>query len=121
MSMFGYLALGLAIIANVVANIMLKRAVQGLDTESVRSIALSMLGSGAFWIAICSLTILLSSYLFAIRLVPLGVAYAGVTSVTIALLTAWSMLYGGESLGWLRVFGIAAIILGFICVVMPGK
>lgn len=121
MSMIGYLALGLAIVANVVANISLKRAMQDLEVDGLRSVVTGLVGSGAFWLGICCLAVLLSSYLFAIRLIPLGIAYAGVTSLTIALLTVWGMLYGGEQVGTLRLFGIIAVILGFVCIVMPAK
>lgn len=117
----GFLALGLAILANVLANISLKRAMQGLEVDGLRSIVLGLIGSGAFWMGICSLAVLLSAYLFAIRIIPLGVAYAGVTSLTIALLTIWGMLYGGENVGMLRLIGIVAVILGFVCIVLPGK
>lgn len=117
----GFLALGLAILANVIANIALKQAMQSLEVDGLRSVVLGLLGSGAFWLGICSLAVLLSSYLFAIRLIPLGIAYAGVTSLTIALLTLWGMLYGAEQVGMLRLIGIAAVILGFVCIVMPTK
>ncbi len=117
----GFLALGIAILANVIANISLKHAMQNLEVNGVRSVIFGLLGSGAFWMGICSLAVLLSAYLFAIRLIPLGIAYAGVTSLTIALLTVWGMFYGGENVGMLRLIGITAVILGFVCIVMPGK
>lgn len=117
----GFLALGLAILANVIANISLKRTMQGLEVDGLRSIILGLLGSGLFWLGIGCLAVLLSSYLFAIRIIPLGIAYAGVTSLTIALLTIWGVLYGGESLGPVRLIGIIAVILGFVCIVLPGK
>ncbi len=118
---FGFLALTLAILANVVSNILLKRAMQNLEADDLRSTILELLNSGSFWMGISSLAVLLSAYLFAIRLIPLGIAYAGVTSLTIVLLTVWGIFYGGESVGTVRLIGIVAVVLGFVCIVIPLK
>lgn len=114
--MSAYFALLLAVLGNTIANIALKRAMQGMDAENRLQAVLGLLGSGFFWLGIGSAGVLLVSYLFAIRTLPLGASYATVTALTIAILTAWGMVTGAEPADAVRLAGIAAIVVGFVLV-----
>lgn len=115
----GFLALGVAVAANFVANLALKRAMVQVEGGGLVAIALTLLGSLAFWIGIGSAMVLLAAYLYAIRTVPLGISYASVTALTIGLLTTWGFLSGAEPVTLTRMIGVAVIIAGFILVMLP--
>lgn len=115
----GYIALGIAVAANFTANLALKRAMVHSGAEGLAATLLSLLGSLAFWIGIGSAMVLLGAYLYAIRTVPLGISYAAVTALNIALLTVWGVLSGADSFSALKMTGVAVIILGFILIMVP--
>lgn len=119
MTGFGYLALGIAVAANFIANIALKRAMQRLETGSIGDVIMGLLGSLPFWIGMGSAMVLLGAYLFAIRILPLGTSYAAVTALTIALLTIWGFWSGSDTLTLAKVAGVCAIIIGFVLVTVP--
>lgn len=114
-------ALLLAICSNAFANVMLKRAMSGIEAEGPGAVAAALLRSGAFWAGIAGAVVLLGAYLLAIRSLPLGPTYAAVTSVTIALLTAWGLTFGQESLGWMKLAGVGAVILGIVLIVASAE
>ena len=68
------------------------------------------------WLGFLCAGVLLVSYLFAIRTLPLGASYATVTAMTIAILTAWGIFSGSEPADPLRLAGIGAIMIGFVLV-----
>lgn len=115
----GYVALGIAVIANFVANLALKRAMQQVGGGGLGDTLATLIGSLAFWIGIGSAMVLLGAYLFAIRTVPLGISYATVTALTIALLTAWGTLSGADPFSAVKMTGVAVIIFGFVLIMAP--
>lgn len=119
MSGLGYMALGIAVIANFVANLALKRAMQQAGSGSLADILFALLASIWFWSGIISAVVLLGAYLFAIRTVPLGVSYATVTALTIALLTTWGFLLGSDSFSVIKIVGVTAIIAGLVLITVP--
>ena len=119
MTGLGYVALGIAVLANFTANIALKRAMQQVGGGSLGDILLGLLGSLAFWTGIGSAVVLLSAYLFAIRTLPLGTSYAAVTALTIAALTVWGFWTGSDPVTIFKAIGVMAIILGFLLVTLP--
>lgn len=119
MILWGYMALGLAVAANFCANIALKRAMQGVGGDSLREVITSLLFSWPFWVGIGAAVVLLSAYLFAIRILPLGTSYAAVTALTIALLTTWGFWTGSDPFTLAKVIGVMAIIIGFVLVTLP--
>ena len=114
-----FMALILAIIANVVSNLLLKKAMVTAKGDTVRETVFGVLTSVWAWAGFLCLAVLLVSYLTAIRTLPLGPSYATVTAMTIAMLTAWGMLSGTEPLTVIKLVGIGAIIIGFILITVP--
>lgn len=115
----GYLALGIAVLANFSSNLAFQRAMQQVEGGSLGEILWSLLGSFPFWLGIGFAMVLLGAYLFAIRILPLGTSYAAVTALTIALLTTWGFWSGSDTLTWAKVTGILAIIVGFVLITGP--
>lgn len=109
-------ALLLAVFANVISNILFKRGMQDARGETVRETVFAALTSGAIWAGFLCAGVLLVSYLFAIRTLPLGASYATVTALTIAILTAWGIVTGTEPADPVRLAGIGAIVFGFVLV-----
>lgn len=113
------LALCLAILANVVSNLLFKHAMTTVKGETPLQTVLGVLTSIPAWAGFLCAGVLLASYLYAIRTLPLGPSYASVTAMTIALLTAWGMISGTEPLVPVKLVGIAAIIIGFVLITVP--
>ena len=115
----GYVALGVAVAANFAANLALKRAMVQLEGGGLAATLLALLGSLAFWVGIGCAMVLLGAYLYAIRTVPLGIAYAAVTALNIALLTSWGFMSGTDPFSTLKLVGVAVIIFGFVLIMLP--
>ena len=110
--MIYWFALLLAILGNVGANIAFKRFT--IDTEiswSVSSVV-QALSHPALWIGLMFGVGLLGCYLFAIRSIPLGVAYTAATSLSIVGITCAGILIYGETIGVRSAIGIAAVLGG---------
>lgn len=119
MNGLGYLALGIAVAANFTSNLALKRAMQQVEGGGLFRTATTLAGSMAFWTGIGCALVLLAAYLYAIRTLPLGISYATVTGLNIALLTGWGVLSGTDPVSLIRMVGVGVIILGFVLVVVP--
>jgi len=115
----GLLFMIVAIAANVTANLLLKRAMGGIDGARPLEALVHFLTSWTAWAGIASAGILFVSYLMAIRTLPLAPTYAAVTATTIALLTAWGLTLGGEAFSLPKLLGILAIAVGFVLIVVP--
>lgn len=112
-----YVSLCVAVLANIVSNVSLRRAVRDVDTQSAFSIATGLLTSPAAWLGIASAGLLLAAYMTAIRSLPLSMCYAAVTVLAMAGLTAWGGLTGTEVITPLRLLGLALVVAG-ICLVV---
>lgn len=119
MTSVGYLALAVAVGSNFVANIALKRAMGRVSGDNLWEVLGTLLSTAAFWVGMGFAVLLLGSYLFAIRILPLSTSYAAVTALTIALLTVWGFWSGTDTLTLPKVVGVIAIIAGFVLVTVP--
>jgi multidrug transporter EmrE-like cation transporter len=107
-----WIALFLAILGNVGANIAFKRFT--LDTEFSRSVpsVMSALTHPALWIGLFLGFGLLVCYVFAIRSIPLSMAYTAATSLSIVGVTCAGVLIYGDTIGLRSIVGIAAVLAG---------
>src|SRR5580693_1930731 len=87
MNVIPWVALCVAVLANVVTNISLKLAAKATSSASSAQLFGSFLRQPWIWIGLCAGIVLLGSYIFAIRYIGLGLSYAIVTSVTLVLVT----------------------------------
>ena len=121
MTPISIIAVIVAITANVASNILFKAAMQRASGEGFLQVALSVARTWQIWLGLTLAGVLVVSYLIAIRNLPLGPTYAQVTGMTIALLTLWGYVMGGQSLDVIKLLGTALIIAGFLLVVIPFK
>ena len=105
-------ALTLCVVANVGCNIAFKRLVDSTDGASFWRLNGGVLGELALWIGLLLAGLALAGYLYAIRIVPLSIAYAVVTSVSIVLLALAGSLFLNESISIKQIAGFSLIIVG---------
>ncbi len=114
--MTAWLALLLSVAANVGSNIAFKRFMDSATLEFSWHAVWSALLTPSFWIGgICAVTVLLT-YLFAIRVVPLGVAYPLVTSLSTICVALAGVTLFGETLKPVAMLGIALVIGGVVLI-----
>jgi multidrug transporter EmrE-like cation transporter len=110
-----YLILGIAIITNAVANILMKvgmNKVGGLDIGSVNDIIHKFLLNYIVLLGIAFFGVALISYSYVLSHIQLSIAYPIMTSLGFVIVIVTSLLYLGEKLTLLQVCGICSIILG---------
>lgn len=107
-----WLALLLAICGNIGANIAFKKFT--IETEISRSWSsvTTALLHPMLWVGLGLGVMLLGSYLFAIRQIPLSAAYTLATSLSIVGVTTAGVFLFGETIGVRSVLGIATVIFG---------
>jgi multidrug transporter EmrE-like cation transporter len=105
-------ALFVAVIANVVANSALKVAVASVSANSDRGVLLQLLSQASLWVGLAFATVLLVSYMAALRGLPASTAYVVVSSLAVlGLLVVDNALYG-IPLGGTKLLGTALAVGG---------
>jgi drug/metabolite transporter (DMT)-like permease len=110
-----YLQIFLTVLLTAAAQIFLKvGADQSVGDDSVMSwVGLKELGSGMTWLGILAFVASFGGWLYALRFLPLGIAFALTNGVHIFVpLGSWYFL--GDHIGWLRGSGILTIIAGIL-------
>ncbi len=82
----------------------------GVETW-VSWLGVAALGSGWTWLGIVFYILSFGSWLYALRFLPLGLAF-NLTNVVYVLVPVASWLFLGEKLGSMRVIGIILILVG---------
>ena len=111
-----WLALGLAVLFNVLANISLKLATAVMSESASPLTIRAALENVWLWIGGVSCVLLLLSYLYALRGIGLGTTYAAVTSLALILVTVLSSKIFGEPLTASKGIGIVAVIAGIVLI-----
>lgn len=101
-----------AVVANVAANVSLKKLATGLKFDGIGPLVTSVLLTPWSWIAGGSCAVLLTLYVLAIRTLPLGVTYITVSSLALAGLTVIDVVTGGKTLDFWWLAGLSFVILG---------
>jgi multidrug transporter EmrE-like cation transporter len=108
-----YVILGLAIIFNAMANILMKIGMLKVDINSnIFSIASKSIIQPTIPLGIISFISALVCYLYVLSKVNLSIAYPIMTSMgfLIVILASWALLK--ESITWVQIAGFVFIILG---------
>lgn len=100
--------------ANVALNLLLKKGGQHLDTTSVVSLLLSILGSTWMWMAVISAGVLLTAFVAAIRMYSLSLTYTAVTALAMVSLTLVDAMVQQETIGIGRSVGLGLIVSGLL-------
>jgi multidrug transporter EmrE-like cation transporter len=111
-----WIALFLAIAGNVGGNIAFKHFVQTTDFQRSWILPGGALWQPSLWIGGLFAATLLVCYLYAIRTIPLGVAYTVATSISIAGVTCAGVLLYGEAIGLRTAIGIAVVMAGVVLI-----
>lgn len=107
-----WIALILAVGANIAANISFKYFIQNTEFNGIFPSVAAIARQPTFWIGGCLCVGLLGSYLYALRGIPIGVAYTAATSLSIAGITAAGVLIYGEAFGPRMAIGLACVVAG---------
>jgi multidrug transporter EmrE-like cation transporter len=111
-----WIALLLAVAANVGANIAFKSFVQNTDLKPDWSSFATAVAQPAIWIGLGLGGSLLGAYLYALKGIPLSVAYTAATTLSIAGVTCAGVLIYGENFSPRVGVGIATVIAGVILI-----
>ncbi len=109
-----------AIVANIVTNFALKTAVRGVDTTSILTIFGGLIKSPWAWCGMLGASVLLVSFMGAIRTLPLSTAYPILTALAILTMTIIEWGFQGVSIGPLKIVGLTLTILGVGALVANG-
>ncbi len=107
-----WIALFVAVAANVFANVALKIGMREVDVSADWRTIPALIANPWLWVGGSLAGILLGSYLLAIKGIPLSIAYpvvTGLAMVGIAIASAWFL---GESLGVSKLMGVCFVIFG---------
>jgi len=119
--MLYWCALLLAVFFNIAANTALKKSmIESNSTEGIYGLFGYLLTSSFFWMGLISAGLLLACYLFALRGVQLGIAYATVTGLAMVGVLFAGVLLFEESLSVLKVIGAVLVISGVFVLSQAG-
>jgi multidrug transporter EmrE-like cation transporter len=111
-----WIALLLAVAANVGANISFKRFVETTEAKPAWSSLPVALTQPTLWIGLGLGVGLLGAYLYALRGIPLSIAYTAATTLSVAGVTCAGVLIYGEPFSVRLAVGIGAMMLGLYLV-----
>ena len=111
-----WIALFVAVIANIGANIAFKHFLESSDLKWTKSAAVSAALHPSLWIGVGLGVTLLVSYLAALRGLPISVAYTTATTLSIAGITALGVLFYSEPFGWRMALGVATVVVGVLLI-----
>jgi multidrug transporter EmrE-like cation transporter len=106
----------LAVAANIGANISFKHFIQTTEAKPSWSSLPVALAQPTLWIGLGLGVGLLGAYLFALRGIPLSIAYTAATTLSVAGVTCAGVLIYGEPFTLRMGAGIGAIMLGLYLV-----
>jgi multidrug transporter EmrE-like cation transporter len=108
-----WLALALGVTFNIAANVFFKEAMRsGSPNLGLQAYVLGLLGCGWLWLGVLSSVALLGSYLYALRAVPLVIAYPTVTGLAMVGIALVSSTFLGTTLVMWHYLGILLVVGG---------
>jgi drug/metabolite transporter (DMT)-like permease len=111
-----YLQIGVSVLLNAAAQILIKIGTGHTPDQSL--LAISSLTSGAMWLGIAALVIALVSWLYALKSVPLTIAFTLAASTQVIVpLGCWIFL--AEQISLVRWAGIFLVTFGVLLVAQP--
>lgn len=107
-----WIALLLVVASNVGANAVLKHFVQTTEFSLSWHALFGAALKPSLWIGLSLSGILLASYLYAIKGLPLSTAYVFATTLSIVGITCAGVFLYGEAMAPRAMLGVAVVILG---------
>ena len=117
-----WIFLGLAVIGNTAANVLMKLGAKQMGGFSFSFSGLKLFFSTPLiWAGMVSFALTLLCYTYVLSKLNLSVAYPIITSLGFLLVTVFSTLYFHESIHWLQIVGMFVIVFGLYLVVYTAK
>lgn len=107
-----WVALFLAVAANVAANITFKHFIQTTEVTPTLAGLRTALGQPSLWLGIALGVTLLGCYVYALKGIPISVAYTTATTLSIAAIISAGVFLYGEPFGVRMALGVAAVMAG---------
>ncbi len=113
----GYLLLGVAVLFNGVANVLMKNGMENAP-EGLGAVGMikHYLTSWPVIVGLFLFAVNVIAYTQALSKVPLSVAYPIMVSLTGLIVISGSLVLFKESIGWIQWLGFGLIIAGVVCV-----
>lgn len=113
----GYVLLGVAILFNGVANVLMKKGMANApQAEGAMGMIKHYLTSWPVVVGLCLFAVNVVAYTQALARIPLSVAYPIMVSLTGLIVISGSMVLFKETIGWIQWMGYGLIIVGVVCV-----
>jgi multidrug transporter EmrE-like cation transporter len=113
----GYILLGVAVLFNGVANVLMKKGMAGAPEGAGAAIMIRhYLTSWPVIVGLGLFAVNVIAYTQALARVPLSVAYPIMVSLTGLIVISGSMVLFKEAIGWIQWVGFALILAGVVCV-----
>jgi multidrug transporter EmrE-like cation transporter len=113
----GFVLLGVAVLFNGAANVLMKKGMIGADTGGgAVSMIKHYLTSWPVIVGLILFAVNVVAYTQALSRLPLSVAYPIMVALTGVIVISGSHLLFKESIGWFQWAGYALIIAGVVCV-----
>lgn len=111
-----WLAITLCVLANISANLCFKRAMAEIGTPLTIGAVKMVITRPWLWLGFLCASVVLASYLYAIRELPVGLAYSIVTSSVVVGTLVCGFLLFNESLAIRSLAGIFFIGVGMVLI-----
>jgi drug/metabolite transporter (DMT)-like permease len=111
-----YLQIGISVLLNAAAQVFIK--IGATDTPNQTLFTISSLFSLAMWLGIVAMVLALVSWLYALRSVPLTIAFT-LAAGTQVLVPLGSWVFLGEQISLIRWMGIFLVTFGVLIVAQP--
>ncbi len=108
-----YVQIGLSTLLTGLSHILFKKGASGISPNAW--FGYEALSSGWTWLGIVATITSLFSWLYALRFVPLNIAY-NLTSILQVAVPLGGCLFFGEKIGWLRGAGIGLVFIGVVLI-----
>jgi multidrug transporter EmrE-like cation transporter len=107
-----WIALMIAVVANIGANIAFKTFVDGFQGQLSFGTIGAALGSPWLWLGILSGVLIVAGFLYALQGIPLATAYIAATCLSIVGVAILGMTLFGEAVSLQGWVGIAVVLVG---------
>lgn len=113
-SMIGWIALGIALVCNAVANALLKAGAASITGPLSPELVMRSIFNPYLFSGVVLFALNLVCYIVALSKLPLSLAYPAMVIGGLLIVTTASVIVFGESLSYLQVSGLALVVFGVV-------
>lgn len=115
-----WFSLGLAVLLNAAANILIKTGTPGFGPDFEVDTLWGMVRNPYIIAGIASFAAALAFYALALTRIELSVGYPIMTSLGIAIVFVWSVIVFHERLDWTKITGTVMVLAGVVLLARGG-